>query len=491
LLAARPRASDSQLHLCVFDFSLAGTPADDLTAGTQHYLDPFLGPPRRTRYDAAAERFAAAVTLYEMATGALPTWGVDANPAAVTDEVTLDPAAFDPAVADRLVAFFARALARDARDRFDTAEELEDAWRAVFAELPESVPQPAAEAAGVVLTRESALEAAGLTPRARSGLERNGIHTVGRLLDLEPSRLNRLAGVPEATRKEIRDRVKALRAKLPAAPQPGAEVEVSEEQRAHSIDALAASLLPKRTSRNAAEHDTMRVLLGQVATSEGAFLRWPAQSEVARATGQGQPQVSSWLRKHIERWRRHEALAQVADEVTALLEARGGVMSARELAEALIAARGSYTGGPKRWSQAIGLVRAAVEAELSRGGNARVATHRFRGSDTVLVGREPDDPTAVTTAGDLLAYVVRLGRRATDLAGADPLLSRQRAVERLRAVPVPEGLAVPGAVSVLGDTRLLQLAAEVSDAADLNPKDQLYPVGMPAVRRRCGWSRAP
>lgn len=52
-LAARPRPKDKQPHLCVFDFSLADTSADRITAGTVGYLDPFLGPPRRLRYDAA------------------------------------------------------------------------------------------------------------------------------------------------------------------------------------------------------------------------------------------------------------------------------------------------------------------------------------------------------------------------------------------------------------------------------------------------------
>jgi hypothetical protein len=211
-------------------------------------------------------------------------------------------------------------------------------------------------------------------------------------------------------------------------------------------------------------------------------------------------------------------------------------MSADELAEALMAARGSYTGEPKRTPQAIGLVRAAVEAELARGGDARLATYRFRGTDpragaaksvakgpaakepaasgaaareaaareaaareatareaapreatpreataprvgTVLVGREPDDPTAVTTAADLLAYAVRLGRRAADLAGLDPLATRARAVEGLRAI------AGPRAAPVIGDARLLQLAAAASNgAADLNAQGQLYPVGMSAPR---------
>ena len=59
----------------LFDFSLSGTPATDLQAGTPRYLDPFLSERRRKQWDLAAERYALAVTLHEMATGSLPRWG--------------------------------------------------------------------------------------------------------------------------------------------------------------------------------------------------------------------------------------------------------------------------------------------------------------------------------------------------------------------------------------------------------------------------------
>jgi hypothetical protein len=130
------------------------------------YLDPFLGPPSRTRYDAAAERFAAAVTLYEMATGSLPRWGEDAYPAAIEDEVTLDPSLFDQSVADRLVTFFARALARDAGRRFDTVKEMAEAWRLAFVDMPAAPARVGAfPASAPVLTAASRLEATNLTAR--------------------------------------------------------------------------------------------------------------------------------------------------------------------------------------------------------------------------------------------------------------------------------------------------------------------------------------
>ncbi|HEX5542064.1 MAG TPA: BREX system serine/threonine kinase PglW [Micromonospora sp.] len=471
-LASRPRPKDKQPHLCVFDFSLSATPADQLSAGTVPYLDPFLGPPRRLRYDAAAERFAAAVTLYEMATGTLPRWGDNANPAAVSDEVALDPAVFDPAVADRMVDFFARALARDAAQRFDTVDEMTDAWRAIFQQIPQQRSEPVGVVPAVAeLTRDSPLDATELTARARSALERLGLHTVKDLLDAEPSALTRAKGVPDATRKEILVQSRMLRALLPDEPQP------ADQPLAQGVEALSAILLPEATTRNRRTRETLAVLLGQAPGDDGAFLCWPTQSEVARATGQTQPQISNPLRRQVRDWLADPALAAVRDEIVALLDTRGAVMSGEELAEALIAARGSYTPEPKRLPQAIGLVRAAVEAELIRGGDARLAIQRFRTCDTVLIGREPDDPTATTTAVDLLGYVVRLGRRAADLVNADPLPTRQRAVEELRTLPVPAGMPL------LGDLRLLQLAASGSGGvADVNTQGQLYPVGMPAVR---------
>lgn len=277
--------------------------------------------------------------------------------------------------------------------------------------------------------------------------------------------------MPDATRKEIIAQARALRAVLPGGSESAA---VEEQPLAQGVEALCATLLPASTSRN---HRTLAVLLGQTPTDDGEFLCWPAQSEAARATGRSQPQISKLLAAQVRNWLGEPALEAVRNEIVALLDARGSVMSAEELAQALIAARGSYTPEPKRLPQAMGLVRAAVEAELSTGGDARVAIHRFRTSGTVLVGREPDDPASDVTAADFLGYVVELGGRAAELAGADPLPTRQRAVEELRRLPVPAGMPA------VADLRLLQLAAAArNDRVDVNAQGQLYPVGMPAER---------
>lgn len=473
-LAARPRPRDRQKHLCIFDFSLANTPADQLTAGTPPYLDPFLGPPHRPRFDLAAERFAAAVTLYELATGMLPRWGDGiAHPAAIPDEVTITRELFDPAVADPLGEFFARALARDARDRFDTIEEMADAWRSVFTKVA-AAPEPPADTTAQRTTRDTPLDLAGLTARARSALERLGVRTVGDLVDYSAMALSGQDDIPRATKAEIRRRAKELRA-LPPGPDAVAEP-AAGQPRARSVDSLVELLVPKATTKNRTEVTALRVMLGLEPAGEGAptFLHWPAQKDVAPHVGLTQPQLSRMMTTRARRWAGNEDLAEVRDEIVALLDTVGGVMSAVELAQALIASRGTYATEPRRTAQAIGLVHAAVEAELSRGGDARVGTRKFSGG--VLIASEPDDPTATHTSEDLLRYAVQLGRVAQKLAEADSLPTPARAIERLRQVRRPP------AMPELSDSRLVQLAAAAGVRVAVNTQLQLYPEGMAAER---------
>ena len=213
-LGVREGRSDRAKHLVLFDFSLSRAGAAAVTAGTPPYLDPFLDAPERGRYDSAAERYSAAVVLFEMATGATPKFGDGlSDPASVRDEATVEDGMFDPAVAGPLVSFFRTALARSAKERHDTATEMLAAWRSVFAPVPRTVPDNADECAA---TAEPAtpLAEAGLSARALSALEPFGVVTVGDLVAVDPVRLNRLSGVAEATRREVKARARHWRDKF-------------------------------------------------------------------------------------------------------------------------------------------------------------------------------------------------------------------------------------------------------------------------------------
>ncbi|WP_133853965.1 protein kinase domain-containing protein [Labedaea rhizosphaerae] len=82
-LGVREGRGDRAKHLVLFDFSLTRAAASATQAGTPPYLDPFLVG-TRDRYDSAAERYAASVVLFEMATGNAPVYGDgQADPATV------------------------------------------------------------------------------------------------------------------------------------------------------------------------------------------------------------------------------------------------------------------------------------------------------------------------------------------------------------------------------------------------------------------------
>ena len=79
------RTPSGKLTLILSDFSLPNTPVDNIRAGTPPYLDPFLRRRKPPRWDLYAERFAVAMTLHEMATGALPSWGDGVSDLAMLD----------------------------------------------------------------------------------------------------------------------------------------------------------------------------------------------------------------------------------------------------------------------------------------------------------------------------------------------------------------------------------------------------------------------
>lgn len=128
--------SSGAYRLVLFDFSLSRAPAENIQAGTRPYLDPFLVDRRPPRWDLHAERYAAAVTLHEMLTGAAPVFGDGlSEPSMIEDEATVAVERFDPALRGGLHAFFERALRRDASARFAsstaaglTTPRLSSAW---------------------------------------------------------------------------------------------------------------------------------------------------------------------------------------------------------------------------------------------------------------------------------------------------------------------------------------------------------------------------
>lgn len=476
--------ADKALTLVLFDFSLADTPLENIRAGTPPYLDPFLRLRRPPRWDTYAERFAAAMTLYEMATGQLPTWGDgQSDPSMLDCEVALDSELFDPAVREGLSQFFGKGLARDYKVRFDNAEEMRRAWFRVF----EHIDQPVTatdhgEAVDVETMLEDATEATpisalGLSARNLNALDRIGAHTLGELVRVPRIRLYRNKGIGQKTVKEIRelaervaehlaDRGEQPKTRLPIP----AEEQVPVDPQLWSVDLLSGKVVGSRLENEAARY--LKGVLGL--EPENMMPPYAPQQAVAEILGIDRTDIQEALEAARERWSRQPWMTALRDGIARLIDKNSGVMTGEELAEAVLAARGSVADGDERYRLASAVAYAAIETEAVREG-ARFTLFRD-GESVLVVATESLGEQYRASVQARAQYVKRLGTRCDDLALADPLLAPIRVSEELLNIPAPEGdRAIP-------PDRLIRLGVRASEKAALSSRMEIYPRGMPAAR---------
>ncbi len=456
----------SQLHLLLFDFSLSTARAEDFDIGTPAYRDPFIRDVGRRRWDDYAERFSAALTLYQMATGTLPTWSTSASvPPLIDGELEIDGAVFDPSLREPMGAFFAKALARDLKVRFDNAEEMRRGWHQIFLEarrvLEAHRPTRMADTALGEATEATQIGLLRLSPQALDSLTRMNIHTVGELIRLPRNELVRRPGLGTQTRRELSEAIDALRQRL------GAEEAAVPVEGEASVDQLFAMAYPRQSDAQRAAF--LAVLGGHGHGADASAVDrhgvvWPSVVEVAEALGVDLGEARGLLSRVVEQWSKKPAITELRHAMVALLADHGGLMTAAELAEAILLRRGSVKASPEREGRARAVVRAAVETELARQG--RWVMRRV--GRRILVVDDRDG------RGEALAdHAEALGRLADDCARG-PLLSPGETLRRVR-----EG-ATQGALSALSDQRLLRLAVALSQGAALSSRAEIYPRGMAA-----------
>lgn len=467
-LAVAPDPGTRRPRLNLFDFSLASEPVRNLESGSRPYLDPFLGPPKRRQYDRAAELYAVAVTLFELATAVTPWWSSgDSSPTGPDDAVVLQAGMFDPALAPGLIDFFGRALHPDAAQRFANISEFAQHWQRLFEAIDEPREQaqdaPSNDELAERAEADTSLELSGLSARALSALARLGVSTVGELLATPPLRINAIPGMGEHVRKEVQRRVSQWRERLSAAPvaTPEPDGRVSVERR---TDALA------RRSPSMSEQDeaVLRRLAG-VDFDESAAQAWPTIGELSTLTGVPYAGVTGAIEAATTRWRKNGTLVQVSEELRGLLAARGRVATVQELAAALLMAFGSARDGAERHARALGLLRAAVELDAAAA-SPRLALHRE--GERVLVALEGE--AGAPDAAALFAAALALGRSADELVADGEVIGATAAREQLRAA-VPAG-------RVFDDQRLVELAVSVSAGAARSSVGELYPRGLSGAR---------
>ncbi|WP_440082278.1 BREX system serine/threonine kinase PglW [Streptosporangium sp. LJ11] len=508
-----------QKRLVLFDFSLADADERAVTAGTPPYLDPFVGSDRRPIYDDHAERYALAVTLHEMASAEHPSWGDGATePKLLAPSETMPQLAedrFDAQIREGLVAFFTTALARDAGKRFRTLLEMRDAWRDVFRALEDARPLSTTttghdEAADPVEARDRAAEAAdertplaaaGLTPKALSvALNDLGAETVGQLIRIPGTRVQRLRGVGVAPRNELLKRAREWRRRFQITELAQASATVkrtggseetprpkAEEYGALNLDDIVSRLVPKapkaRTGDpadaagngdNAVRAVLLTLALPGLDGSPSPVKPWAPQKEIAGLLGVSPSYVAHLVGKARERWAKEPTVTALRRELLDILAEHGRVMEVSELTTELLAHRGSALDGTTaRLALAGAAVRVAIETE-ERLENPRLLKRR-KGARVLVALVAEDDPTLPSDA-QLLDYALLLGAKADELSRRDPLPVTAAALRALRGVAAPEGMPP------LPDTRLVSLAAAASAHAAVTPRFEIYPVDLEPLR---------
>ncbi|HEY0936943.1 MAG TPA: BREX system serine/threonine kinase PglW [Trebonia sp.] len=502
-------------ELVLFDFSLAGTPDTELAVGTGDYLDPFLGQGRRDRYDQAAELYAVAVTLHEMASGETPSWGDDlVSPVFLGpgEQVQLAEDIFDPVLRDGLVEFFRTALARDASQRFASLRQMTREWNKVFEDL-ETVPplttastKDTSESATTdELRREAARTATEATPLAAAGLspfalsiaqQRLGVSTAGELARVPARRITRLRGIGAVPRYELvrRSREWRQRFNLPEAglarddagedsrdqrprdqaggPErglPALPAQAPDDLRRLPVDEVARRLIPDSPPE-------LALVTGRTAAKDGRRAGpWSSQRDIAQVTGIPEQEAAAHLDRLRARWRKSvPALTTVREDLTEILREHGRVLGARQLAAALLARRGADLDDPEeRLLAAAVCVRAAVETEERRDA-PRLVSRRVSGRGAAvlvaLTEAAEEDQAPAPRAADLFAYAELLGEQADGLSRRDPLPGVTEIRQALRGVDIEVEHAAR-----LSDTDLVLLAASASANTAATARLELYP----------------
>jgi len=470
-------------HLMLFDFSLTSVDPTEYKAGTAAYLDPYLSDKSRRRWDQYAERFSAALTLYEMATATLPAWAQSGALPETDDnnQVTIDGSLFDPMVREPLCEFFRKAFARHTKDRYDNAHAMNDAWQQALKPAP--IEAPVQASSKIPLTDAELTTPIGLlkvSANVMNTLGRININTVEEFLARPKNEYSFLTGVGVKTRKELSEAYITLRNQLLDETSRDNLPEGDTEQ--FSIDQLLRSIAPKpNKSTDKKRQKFIAEILGKDfidGSRSREVVHWPTLEQVRRKVGLDHDNNSSIYKKVLNRWSDIPAVTRVRNDINILLQEHGNIMTVTEIANALLLWRGSLRASPYRDWDAQAVVCAAIETELER-----QARWTIRRNDTRIIvahnGRatNKDPESAQTDNGEALAdYAVSLGE-ITDILAADslPASSASAEAELQSVLPPYREFTLPAG-------RLLPLAVSCSQKAALSSRAEIYQRGMPAVQ---------
>lgn len=450
-------------HLMIFDFSLAGTSPDLISVGTPAYRDPFLRHPLRSRWDDHADRYSAAMTLHEMATGRLPVWGEDESDPVLDDgaELQLAIERLPGPVRAGLETFFKRALHRDIRQRFDNAEEMRHRWIRVFEGTRHTEHEESGDLAELLkqIVPSKPVRELGLSELAADALDRIDILTIDDLIRAAPKEIHFIKGVGGETRKEL---VRVFRLAQEHFPTFAEKDEGPTDFARLSIERLLDYVCgpKKRSGLDEPERVFPRAFLGLDET-EPRF-PWPSHNELAQSLGVTADELQSKLTDTFARWESKRFAEPLLADARSLLVRHDGVMTDLELAQSLLALRGSLLeGNVERMRAASAVARIAFELEQRQD---KPAYCPIRIKKTLFLAR----------SSELVEVLRDLGEYADALADEFPPPPASRVVSELGDFLTEERECV------FSRHRLVSIAVDASEKAALSPRGEIYAKHLPA-----------
>jgi serine/threonine protein kinase len=431
-IAIRPDPGNRKPRLTLFDFSLAEEPLTNVKSGSRPYLDPFLGSAGRSQYDSAAERFAVAATLFELATANPIWWSEGDAPSNSSDAPIIHPSAFDAAVADGLVDFFRNALAPNVADRHPSLDAMRAAWAASLAGAAHSEgDEEANDAKAAAATLTTPLSEAGLSARALSALGRVKATTVGELLGVPPMQINQVRGLGEQVRREISGRIREWRLRLAA----------HESQ----------TEVPVAPGRRAVENYLGTISVKGEESSEDRY----------------------------KRLRKNGTLKPATEDAARWLQELGGIATLDEIATKLLREYGSTLADPQRIDAALEVARAVLELDFRSSSPLFVFQSPRDAAGTrrrTIISYAPDteDGLSFDEAEEHLEALIRLGGIVDKTLDLDAVVSSARLREAL-AEASTTALRIP-------ETRQVQLAVALSTHGSVSSMGEAYRLDLDASR---------